>query len=54
VDHCVLEWLQEVLLEHEMGQLFLLQETHSQLAQGIESKEADMSVRMTADLDCPE
>ncbi len=50
VRHGVLKRSQEILLELEMGQLFLLEEPHSKLPQRVEGKEPDMGVAMTADL----
>jgi len=48
--HGVLEGSQEILLELEMGQLFLFEEPHSKLSQGVEGKESHMGVTMAADL----
>ena len=50
MNHRILEWSQEVLLEFEVGQLFLLQEAHRQLPQRIKCEEADMGILVTADL----
>ena len=46
----VLERAEEVFLEAEMRQLFLLQKVHRQLPKRIERKEADIGVIMTAHL----
>ena len=48
--HCVLERLQEILLELEMRQFFFLQEPHSELSEGIQREEPNMRIVMTADL----
>ena len=50
MNHRVLEGFQEVFLELEMRQLFLLQETHGKLSEGIQCKESNMGVIMTANL----
>ena len=50
MDHGVLEWLEEVFLELEARQLFLLQEAHGQLPQSVEGKIADVNVAVTANL----
>jgi hypothetical protein len=50
VNHRVLERLQEVLLELEMCQFFLLQEAHSKLSEGIQREEPNVRIVMTADL----
>jgi len=50
VNHRVLEGFQEVLLELEMRQLFLLQETHGELSEGIQCEESNMRVIVTANL----
>ena len=50
MDHRVLEWPQEILLELEMRELLLFQKAHSQLTEGVQSKESDMWVIMTAHL----
>jgi len=48
MDHGVLERFQEVFLEFEMRQLFLLQKTHGKLTQRVQGKDADMWVIVTA------
>lgn len=50
MDHGVLEWLEEVFLELEAWQLFLLQEAHGQLPQSVEGKIADVNVAVAANL----
>ena len=50
MDHGVLEWLEEVFLELEARQLFLLQEAHGQLPQSVEGKIADVNVAVAANL----
>ena len=50
VNHRIFERLEEVLLEHEMGQLLLLQETHCQLPQRVQREEPNVDVRMTTHL----
>ena len=50
VDHSVLEWLEEIFLEPEARQLFLLQEAHSQLSQSVKGKIADVNVAVAANL----
>lgn len=50
MDHRVLERFEEVLLELEMRQLVLLEETHSELTKSVESKEGDVGVVVAADL----
>lgn len=50
VNHRVLERLQEILLELEMRQFFLLQEAHGKLPEGIQCEEPNVWVIMTADL----
>lgn len=50
MDHGVLEWLEEVFLELEARQLFLLQEAHGQLSQSVKGKIADVNVAVAANL----
>jgi hypothetical protein len=50
VNHSILKGFQEVLLEFEVRQFFLLQKAHCKLAQGIESEKANVRIAMTADL----
>ena len=50
MDHGVFKRPQEVLLELEMWQLLLLQETHGQLTESIERKESNVGVLVAADL----
>jgi hypothetical protein len=50
VGHGIFERLQEVLLELEVGQFFLLQEPHSKLSERIQREEANVRITMTADL----
>jgi len=53
MNHRILEWFEEVLLELEVGHLLFLQEPHRQLTKGVEREEADVGVAMRADLDKP-
>lgn len=46
----MLERLQKVLLELEMGQLFFLQKSHGKLPQGIKGKETNMGIIVTTNL----
>jgi hypothetical protein len=50
VGHSVLERFQKILLELEVRQLFLLQESHGQLTEGVQGEEADMWIIVTTDL----
>ena len=49
VHHCVLERLQEILLEFKVCKFLLFKETHSKLPQCIESEERHGRVRVAAD-----
>ena len=51
IGHGILKRPQKVFLETEMRQLFLFQETHGKLSQRVQSKEADVRIVMTADLE---
>jgi len=50
VDHGVLERFEEILLELEMRQLVLLEETHGELTKSVESEEGDVGVVVAANL----
>lgn len=50
MNHGVLERFEEILLELEVRQLVLLEETHSELTKSIESEEGDVGVVVAADL----
>ena len=52
--HRVLEWSQEILLELEVRQLLLLQESHSELSQSVQSEKANMWVVVTTHLSKPD
>ena len=50
MNHRMLKGFQEVFLELEMGQFFLLQEPHSKLTKSIEGEEGNMRIVVTANL----
>jgi hypothetical protein len=50
VHHRVLERLEEVLLKLEVGEFFLLEETHRELTKRVEGEERDLGVGVTSDL----
>lgn len=50
VDHGVLERLEEVLLELEVGELLLLEEAHGKLAKRVEGKEGDLGICVASNL----
>jgi hypothetical protein len=51
VEHDLIEWLQEVLLEVEAGELLPDEELVSQLSQGVNGEDGDNDVGMGANLD---
>jgi len=50
MNHRILERFQEVLLELEMRQFFLLQESHGKLPERIQREEPNVRIIMTANL----
>ena len=50
VNHGVFERFEEVFLEFEVGELLLLEETHGELTERVESEEGNFRVGVTGDL----
>jgi hypothetical protein len=50
MNHGVFKRLQEILLKFEMREFLFLQEPHRQLAQRVQSKEANMRIIVTTNL----
>lgn len=50
VSHSVFKRFEKILLEFEVGQLFFFQKTHRKLTKRIQSKESNMWIVVTADL----
>ena len=50
VDHRVLERLQEIFLKFEVRQLFFFKESHGELPKGVQCKEANVRIIVTAHL----